>query len=162
MYRWAVLRKAGGPPSFPSDPLACSSPTLRGRFANLSTGGLSPGRIRIGNLCYQRAARAARRTRPDGQAIAADIQSLGWGAKHYNAFWPPMPAVRVFHRGQRYQSRTKLWPDHPRLEACCARAASGHAAAVAPSRVMRSRRFIDALQQASRSTQLRRHFTAKT
>ena len=29
MYRWAVLRKAGGPPSFPSDPLACSSSTLK-------------------------------------------------------------------------------------------------------------------------------------
>ena len=92
--------KAGGPPSFPSDPLACSSSTLRGRFANLCTGGLSPGRIRIGNLCFisvplELLAEPDLMAKPSLQTL----QVLGWRAKHHNAFCPHMPAVRVFHRG---------------------------------------------------------------
>jgi hypothetical protein len=43
--------KAGGPPSCLSDPLALQQFHIKGRFANLCTGGLFPGRIRIGNLC---------------------------------------------------------------------------------------------------------------
>ena len=29
------------------------------------------------------------------------LQLLGWRAKHYNVFCPPMPAIRVLHRGRR-------------------------------------------------------------
>ena len=46
-----------------------------GRFADFCTGGLSPGRIRIGNLCLSACRSSCSPTRPDGQAIAADTSS---------------------------------------------------------------------------------------
>jgi hypothetical protein len=48
------------------------------------------------------------------------LQVLGWCAKGYNAFGPPMPAVRIFHRGRKMsvQNETsaarKATPDCPK------------------------------------------------
>jgi hypothetical protein len=66
-------RRAAQLPERPSS--ACSSSTLRGDLRTSAPGGLSPGRIRIGNLCLSACRSSCSPTRPDGQAIAADIAS---------------------------------------------------------------------------------------
>jgi hypothetical protein len=53
---------------------ACSSSTL-GRSTDLRTRGLSPGRVRIENLCLSTSRSRCSPTLPDGQAIATDIGS---------------------------------------------------------------------------------------
>ena len=66
-------RRAAQLPERPSS--ACSSSTLRGDLRTSAPGGLSPGRIRIGNLCLSACRSSCSSTRPDGQAIAADTSS---------------------------------------------------------------------------------------
>jgi hypothetical protein len=92
-------RKPGGPPGCPSDPLsACSSSTLKGRFANHCTGGLSPGRIRIGNLCLSARRSSCSPTRLMDKPSLQTLQAINTCVKDYNGRASPMPAVRVFHR----------------------------------------------------------------
>jgi hypothetical protein len=55
---------------------ACSSSTFEGRSTDLRTRGLSPGRIRIENLCLSTSRSSCSPTLPDGQAIAADPQAI--------------------------------------------------------------------------------------
>src|SRR5262249_17618248 len=72
---------------------ACSSSTLRGDLRDLCTGGLSPGRIRIGNLCLSACRSSCPPTRPDGQAIAAD--SLNERPRAIYAHYPRCPQGRM-------------------------------------------------------------------
>jgi hypothetical protein len=74
---------------------ACSSSTL-GRSTDLRTRGLSPGRVRIENLCLSTSRSSCSPTLPDGQAIAADtgsdkpvpadLQSARDGYSHCSSF----------------------------------------------------------------------------
>jgi hypothetical protein len=61
---------------------ACSSSTL-GRSTDLRTRGLSPGRVRIENLCLSTSRSSCSPTLPDGQAIAADIGSDNTCARRF-------------------------------------------------------------------------------
>jgi hypothetical protein len=86
---------AGGPLGYPSGPpSACSSSTFEGRSADLCTRGLSPGRIRIENLCLSACRSSRLPTLPDGRAIAADGASMNVAA--------PKCKADTTHEGQLY------------------------------------------------------------
>jgi tripartite-type tricarboxylate transporter receptor subunit TctC len=75
-------------------------PHLRGDLRTSAPGAYLPAVSASGTCAHRRAARAARRPDLMDQPSLQTLQPLGCRAKHYNVCAPPMPAVRVFHRGR--------------------------------------------------------------